>query len=226
MRERLALAMAKPECELDHKDAWTLLIATILSAQSTDKLVNTVTPKLFARFPTPRDLAAASQEDVEELVHSTGFFRAKAKNIRETARLVSERFGGVVPRTVEELMTLPGVARKTSNVVLGTAYGIASGLTIDTHAGRLARRLELTEHDDPVKVERDLMELFPQETWIDMSHRFVLHGRYTCLARKPACERCPLSEICPSRESPPSGTWQERAEREGRIVASKGTDVT
>ena len=219
---RLTQAIPEPICELDHKDAWTLVVATILSAQSTDKMINTITPNLFARWPTPKALADASQEDVEKVVFKSGFYRAKAKNIRGAARVVVDEFNGEVPRTAEELMKLPGVARKTANVVLGTAYRIPNGFTVDTHAGRVARRLQLTEHDDPNKVDVDLMALFPRETWIDMSHRFVLHGRYTCLARKPQCERCPLAEICPSVEAEPVGTWMERAKREEAIVNARG----
>lgn len=221
---RLERAIPDPACELEHRDAWQLLVATILSAQSTDKMINKVTPVLFAAYPTPALLGAASQEDVERIVKPTGFFRNKAKAIREASRLVAERHGGVVPRTVEELTHLPGVARKTANVVLGTAYRIPSGVTIDTHAGRVSRRLGLTREDDPVKVELDLMELFPKESWIDLGHRFVLHGRYLCDARKPRCGECPLAEVCPSVEGVALGQWQDRAERERRVVESRGAD--
>lgn len=221
---RLERAIPEPECELDHGDAWQLLVATILSAQSTDKMINKVTPALFAAYPTPAALGAAPQDDVERLVKSTGFFRNKAKAIREASRLVSERHAGVVPRTVEELTHLPGVARKTANVVLGTAYGIPAGVTIDTHAGRVSRRLGLTREDDPVKVELDLMELFPKPAWIELGHRFVLHGRYLCDARKPRCGECPLAEICPSADGAAHGAWQERADRERRVVESRGAE--
>ena len=221
---RLSRAMPVPRCELDHADAWQLLVATILSAQSTDKMINKVTPVLFAAYPTPAALGAASQEDVERIVKPTGFFRNKAKAIREASRLVAERHAGVVPRTVEELTGLPGVARKTANVVLGTAYRVPSGVTIDTHAGRVSRRLGLTREDDPVKVELDLMELFPKDAWIDLGHRFVLHGRYVCDARKPRCGECPLAEICPSVDGTPTGNWQERADRESRVVESRGAE--
>lgn len=222
IRARLAEAQPEPVCELDHRSPYELLVATILSAQSTDKMVNVVTPGLFARWPTPAALAAASQEEVEEVVKRTGFFRNKAKNIRETARLLVERHGGEVPRTVDELVELPGVARKTANVVLGTAYGIPSGVTVDTHAGRVSRRLGFTKEEDPGKVEQALMKLFPQADWIDAGHRLVLHGRYVCLARKPDCARCPLNEPCPSAEGEPVGPWPERAERERRVVESRG----
>lgn len=222
--DRLKQAIPDPQCELDHRDGWTLVIATILSAQSTDKMVNRVTPVLFARWPTPAALAAAPQEVVEEVVKSTGFFRNKAKAIRETSRVVAERFGGEVPRTLEELITLPGVARKTANVVLGTAFRITSGVTVDTHAGRVARRLALTTEEDPVKVEQDLCDLFPRDEWIDLGHRFVLHGRYHCLARKPKCGTCALNELCPAAEAPPDGTIEARAAAEWKTVASRGAE--
>jgi endonuclease-3 len=222
IHDRLAEAQPQPVCELDHHSPFQLLIATILSAQSTDRMVNQVTPGLFARWPTPAALAAAPQEAVEQVVLRTGFFRNKAKNIRETARLLDEQHGGEVPRTVEALVALPGVARKTANVVLGTAYGIPSGVTVDTHAGRVSRRLGLTREEEPAKVEAALMALFPREAWIDTGHRLVLHGRYVCLARKPDCVRCPLNEACPSAEGAPQGPWPERADRERRVVESRG----
>lgn len=222
VQERLQATLPEPKCELDFNSPWELLVATILSAQSTDKMINKVTPSLFAKWPTPKALAAASQEDVEVAVKSTGFFRNKAKSIRGAASIVASEHGGVVPRTVDELTRLPGVARKTANVVLGTAFGIANGVTIDTHAGRVSRRLELTEEDDPVKVERDLMALFPKETWIALGHRFVLHGRYVCLARKPKCAACPLNEVCPSANATAKGTWKARAEAEGKLVEARG----
>lgn len=220
---RLSTMLPKPPCELDFESPWQLLVATILSAQSTDKMINKVTPALFARWPTPAALAAASQEDVEEAVRQSGFFRNKAKAIRGAAALITERFGGEVPRTVEELTSLPGVARKTANVVLGNAYRVAFGIAVDTHVGRVARRLELSEHDDPEKVESDLMALFPKEEWIDTSHRLVLHGRYVCLARKPRCAECPIAELCPSLEGePPASSWEERAARERTLILSRG----
>jgi len=222
VRDRLSMTMPEPKCELDHVDAWTLLVATILSAQSTDKMVNTVTPVLFRRWPTPADLAAAKQDAVESVVKSTGFFRNKAKSIREASRLVTEKFGGTVPKTVDEMLELPGVARKTANVVLGTAYRVSSGITVDTHAGRVARRLRLTKQEDPVRVELDLCGVFPQDSWIDMGHRFVLHGRYVCLARAPRCKACPINELCPSRQAEPEGTWQERAAQESHLVETRG----
>ena len=223
VHERLARTLPVPRCELHHVDAWTLLVATILSAQSTDRMVNQVTPALFRRYPTPEALGAAAQEEVEALVKSTGFFRNKARAIREASRLVAERHGGTVPRTMEELLELPGVARKTANVVLGTAYGLATGITVDTHAGRVARRLGLTAHEDPAKVEEDLMALFPREAWVDTGHRLVLHGRYVCTARAPRCAVCPLNECCPSAGAPPAAAREERELGERlRIETSAG----
>jgi endonuclease-3 len=205
-------------CELNHGSPFELLIATILSAQSTDRMVNSVTPVLFARWPTPAALAAAPQEDVEEVVKRTGFFRNKAKAIRGAAEKVANEHGGTVPKSLEELIALPGVARKTANVVLGTGYGVASGFVVDTHVTRVAGRLGLTQHTDPVKIEADLCQGFDQKHWVDMSHRVLLHGRYTCVAKKPWCTECPLNELCPSRESEPSGSWQERAKGEAARV--------
>jgi endonuclease-3 len=224
VRARLSNALPSPRCELRHESAWQLLIATILSAQSTDRTVNRVTPVLFARWPTPQALAAAAQEEVEEVVKSTGFFRNKAKAIRETSKELAERFGGEVPRTVEEAVTLRGVARKTANVVLGTAYGVNEGVIVDTHCWRVSQRLGLTKHDDPVKIEQDLMKRFPRETWGAMGHRLVLHGRYVCTAKKPDCPNCPLNEICPSAEAGPEGTIEDRCLAEGaRINAALDT---
>jgi endonuclease III len=199
VRDGLEAAMPEPRVELDFADAWQLLIATILSAQSTDRNVNRVTPVLFAKYPTPEALARASQEDVEGVVKSTGFYRNKAKAIRGASQALVERHGGQVPRTMEEMLALPGVARKTANVVLGSAYGLATGIVVDTHAARVAQRLGLTKHKDPKKVEQDLCALFPQESWIDMGHRLVLHGRYVCTSRSPACPSCPVASACPSR---------------------------
>ncbi len=199
--ELLAEAIPDPKCELNFGSPFELLIATILSAQTTDRGVNRVTPELFRRFPTPAALAEASQSDVEAIVKPTGFFRVKAKNIRGAARAIAERHGGEVPRTMDELLKLPGVARKTANVVLGTAYGIASGITVDTHARRVAQRLGLTKSDDPVVIEQDLMALAPRDTWPDLGHRLVLHGRYTCLARNPKCPQCRILSLCPAPEA-------------------------
>jgi endonuclease-3 len=190
-------------CALNHKNAWELTVATILSAQSTDVRVNMVTPALFKRFPTPKAMAAASLPEIEELIHSTGFFRAKAKNIQGAARVVTEEFGGQVPRTMDEILRLPGVARKTANVVLGSFYGIAVGVVVDTHVLRLSRRLELTKNTQPVPVERDLMKIIPQDRWIDFSHELIHHGRQICVARKPKCVDCSLERLCNSSDK----TW-------------------
>lgn len=185
-------------CELDHDNAYQLTVATILSAQSTDKLVNKVTPALFARFPTPAALAQADLGDVETLVHSTGFYRNKAKNIVKMAQQVVSDFDGEIPKTMKEMLTLAGVARKTANVVLGTAFGIAAGVVVDTHIKRLSNRLGLSAESNPVKVERDLMELIPKASWIDFSQQLIWHGRRVCDAKKPACEDCALAPLCPS----------------------------
>jgi endonuclease III len=187
----------EPRCALDYASPYELLAAVILSAQCTDKRVNLVTPALFARYPDAAALAAARQEDVEELVRSTGFFRNKAKNLIGMARGLGERFGGRVPRGMDELLSLPGVARKTANVVRGEVYGLADGVVVDTHVLRLSRRLGLTRKDNPVAVERDLMALVPREEWIAFSHRLIRLGRTHCHARKPRCPACPLLAHCP-----------------------------
>jgi endonuclease-3 len=223
VRERLAKALPEPRCELDHANAWQLLIATILSAQSTDARVNMVTPALFERFATPKALGSASLPEVEELVRTTGFFRNKAKNIVGASKRIAEEHGGQVPRSLEALVELPGVARKTANVVLGTAYGLPTGFIVDTHAARVAQRLGLTQHEDAAKIETDLCDAFPKDDWVAMGHRFVLHGRYVCTARKPACSACPLAEICPSREAEPEGTLKARCTAENALVAARGT---
>jgi endonuclease-3 len=218
VHKRLRGALPEPRCELDHADPWQLLIATILSAQSTDARVNQVTPDLFARYPAPEALGSAPAAQVESLVRSTGFYRNKAKAIIGASRVIAERYAGQVPRSLEALIDLPGVARKTANVVLGTAYGIASGIVVDTHAGRVARKLGLTQETDPVKVERDLCGLFPREQWVALGHRLVLHGRYLCKAKKPSCADCPLNEVCESAEVAPRGSAAERASREHDLV--------
>lgn len=186
-------------CELNHRNAFELLVATILSAQCTDERVNQVTPALFAAYPTPAAMAAASSEELETIIKSTGFYRNKAKNIQQAAARIVAVYGGVVPRTMEEILTLTGVARKTGNVVLGVAYGLPTGVVVDTHVKRLANRLGLTLHEDPEKIERDLMQLVPQEEWIDLSHLIIFHGRRCCDARKPNCAGCALAELCPAR---------------------------
>jgi endonuclease-3 len=183
-------------CALTHRNAFELVIATALSAQTTDVNVNKVTPELFKRFPTPKALAAASLPEIEEIIHSTGFYKSKAKNIQGAAKILTERFKGKVPETIEELIQLPGVARKTANVVLGSWFGIPSGVVVDTHVLRLSKRLELTKHDDPVKVEMDLQKVIPQDRWIQLSHELIHHGRQVCVARKPRCADCLLEPLC------------------------------
>jgi endonuclease III len=187
-------------CALHHKGAWQLLVATILSAQCTDKRVNQVTPGLFAKYPTIRDFAAVSQAELAADIRSTGFFNNKAKSIIGAAKKILADFGGQVPRTMEELLTVPGAARKTANVVLGTAYGIASGVVVDTHVQRLAARLDLSKEKTPEKIERDLMALVPQEKWILVSHQLILHGRSLCPARKPNCAACPITPRCYAKD--------------------------
>jgi endonuclease-3 len=214
VRKRLRQALPEPRCELDHADAWQLLVATILSAQSTDARVNQVTPELFRRYPTPDALGRAELTEVEALVRSTGFYRNKARAIVGASKQLVERHAGRVPRSLDALIELPGVARKTANVVLGTAYGLASGFIVDTHAGRVARRLGLTREEDPQRVEQDLCALFAQSDWVDMGHRFVLHGRYVCMAKKPDCGNCPLQEMCPSATAAPRGSVAARAAHE------------
>jgi len=185
-------------CALDHRGAFELLVATILSAQCTDKRVNLVTPDLFRRCPTPAALAAAPRQEIENLIRTTGFFRSKARSLHEMSRALAQRFGGEVPRSLEELTALQGVGRKTANVVLGTAYGIASGVVVDTHVSRVARRLGLTRHSDPVRIERDLMAIVPRHEWVDFSHRVIWHGRLVCKAQRPRCEVCSLAPHCPA----------------------------
>ena len=187
-------------CALNFASPFELLVATILSAQCTDERVNKVTVELFRKYRTPEDYLAVEQEELEKDIFTTGFYRNKAKSIRGACRIIVDDFGGEVPRTMDELLRLPGVARKTANVVLGTAYGLASGVVVDTHVGRLSRRLGLTEHEDPEKVERDLMEIVPRKDWVAFSHMLVLHGRRVCVARSPKCGECFLNDICPSAQ--------------------------
>ncbi len=194
-----ALKKAYPDatCALRHETPLQLLVATILSAQCTDQRVNQVTEKLFQKYSTAEDLARIPLTRLEKLIQSTGFFRNKAKNIKACCQALVERYGGQVPRKLEELVELPGVGRKTANVVLGTAYGIASGIVVDTHVARICRRLGLTDQTDAVKIERDLMELIPKSEWIDFSHRLIHHGRQVCKARRPLCDQCVLEPECP-----------------------------
>lgn len=185
-------------CALDYTNPLQLLVATILSAQCTDERVNKVTPVLFARFPTAQALAEADREELEQIIHSTGFYRNKAKNVQEACRRIVVEYGGEVPDNMAGLLTLAGVARKTANVVLGNCYGIADGVVVDTHVKRLAERLGLSANTDPEKIERDLMALAPREEWIDLSHLLIFHGRRFCDARKPRCAVCAISHLCPT----------------------------
>ncbi len=194
----LAEAWPDATCELDHQDAYQLLVATILSAQSTDRMINTVTPKLFAKYPNARALAKADQATLEEEIHSTGFFRMKAKSLIGMAKALVERHGGEVPQTMDELVELPGVARKTANVVLGTALGKNEGVVVDTHVARLAQRLGLTEETEPVKIEQDLMAVLPRDQWTIVAHRLIWHGRRVCTAKNPDHEHCLLAPVCPT----------------------------
>jgi endonuclease-3 len=187
-------------CALLHSTPWELLVATILSAQSTDKLVNQVTPGLFRKYPTVQDFAALRPEVLARDIHSTGFFNNKSRSIVGAAKKILADFGGRVPRTMEEMLTIPGAARKTANVVLGTAYGITSGIVVDTHVQRIARRLDLTKNTDPVKIERDLIKIIPREKWILFAHQLIHHGRALCIARKPRCAECRLEPLCYARD--------------------------
>ncbi|MCP3983463.1 MAG: endonuclease III [bacterium] len=193
---KLANAYPDADCALRHQNAFQLLIATILSAQCTDAMVNRVTAELFPKYLTPESLAEAEPTEIEQLIHRTGFYRQKTKSIQSTARDLCENFGGEVPRTLDELVTLRGVARKTANVVLGNCFGVP-GLAVDTHMKRVNRHLGLTREDDPVKIERDLMALIPEKEWTVYSHRIITHGRECCVAKRPQCEGCPLREECP-----------------------------
>jgi endonuclease-3 len=205
--KRVAAILAKLDeaypaaiCELKHENAFQLLISTILSAQCTDVRVNEVTQTLYKKYTTPEAFAYANPSELQQEIRPTGFFRNKTKSIMGASKAVVETFGGQVPRTMEEILTLPGVARKTANVVLGTAYGIASGVVVDTHVMRLSRRLDLTKHDDPKKIEQDLIGEIPREKWIQFSHQLIWHGRRVCTARKPKCMECNLESICYSRD--------------------------
>lgn len=224
LKKRLKKTLPDPKPELDYETPWQLLVATILSAQSTDQRVNQTTPALFQRFGTPAELAESDPTEVEALIKSTGFFRNKTKSIRNMSRALVERHGGEVPRTMDEMVKLPGVARKTANLVLGEAHDEATGIVVDTHAARVARRLGLTDHDKAKAeaIERDLMAAFDRRSWVKTGHRLVLHGRYVCRAKKPRCAACPLNEVCPSREAEPEGGWTKRADAERRHIESRG----
>ena len=201
--KRLAQLYPDVTCALIHKDPWELLVATILSAQSTDVRVNMVTPELFKKYPTVEDFARLEPQELEGDIRSTGFFRNKSKSVVGAARRIVQEFGGKVPQTMDELLTLPGVARKTANVVLGTWFGKAEGLVVDTHVHRISRRLELTREDDPKKIEQDLMGIIPRERWILFAHQLIWHGRKLCLARSPKCADCLLETICHAEDK----TW-------------------
>jgi endonuclease-3 len=192
------------ECALAHSSPWELLVATILSAQCTDVRVNMVTPELFRRFSTPAAMSKATLPELEKLIRTTGFYRNKAKSIQGAGKAVTERFGGKVPETLAELITIPGAARKTANVVLGVCFGKAEGVVVDTHVFRIAHRLDLAKDDTPQKVEQELMRILPEDRWIAFSHQLIHHGRQVCEARKPKCDRCNLEQLCHSQDK----TWQ------------------
>jgi endonuclease-3 len=195
--ERLRADYPAATCALENETPFELLVATILSAQCTDVRVNMVTPALFRRWPTAMEMAQAPTRELEKVIQSTGFFRNKAKNIKAASRALVEQFGGEVPRDMAAMVALPGVGRKTANVVLGTAYGMATGVVVDTHVTRLSQRLGLTKHKDAVKIEQDLMKVVPQEEWVDFAHRMIHHGRQICIARKPKCPECSMKMFCP-----------------------------
>jgi len=222
--ERLRAAYPDAKCALDHRDPFELLIATILSAQCTDARVNMVTPTLFARFPDAEAMSRATQEELEDLVRTTGFFRNKSKSIRGASERLVGEFGGTVPRSMDELLRLPGVARKTASVVLGVSYGLAEGVVVDTHVARVSRRLGLTKHGKVEKIEQDLMKAIPHEDWIEYSHLIIFHGRRVCEARKPKCPVCPVQDLCPSAKyflggkAPP---WERRMAEPGTPTRAK-----
>ncbi|MDP9268183.1 MAG: endonuclease III [Acidobacteriota bacterium] len=200
---RLDLAYPEVTCALTHRSAWELLVATILSAQCTDARVNLVTPVIFKKYPTPQDFARLKPEELEPDIRSTGFFRNKSRSIVGAAKKIVQSYGGQVPQTMEELLEVPGAARKTANVVLGTWFKKAVGVVVDTHVHRISRRLELTSNDDPKSIEQDLMRVIPQHKWIDFSHQIIHHGRALCVARRPKCAECPLENICHAADK----TW-------------------
>jgi len=187
-------------CALHHSNPWELLVATILSAQCTDKRVNMVTPGLFRKYPTIQDFASVQQDELAQDIRSTGFFNNKAKSVIGAARKILSDFGGEIPRNIDQLLKVPGAARKTANVVLGTAFGIASGVVVDTHVQRISRRLDLTKATDPVKIERDLMKILPKDRWILFSHQIIHHGRALCVARNPRCAECRIEPLCYAKD--------------------------
>lgn len=190
----------KATCALTHTSPWQLLVATILSAQCTDERVNKVTPELFKKYPTMEDFANASQEEMAQDIRSTGFFNNKARSVIGAAKKILDDYKGQVPRTMDELLSVPGAARKTANVVLGTAYGISSGVVVDTHVQRISQRLDLTKNEEPVKIEQDLMKVVPEEKWVLFSHQVIHFGRQICIARKPRCASCPLDPVCYAKD--------------------------
>jgi endonuclease-3 len=216
--ERLKKLHPDAHCELNHSNPFELLLATILSAQCTDARVNMVTPALFKKYPSPQKLAQAPLEDVQELIKSINFFNNKAKSLLGCAQLLVEKFEGEIPRTVEELEELPGVGRKTANVVLGNAFNINTGIVVDTHVKRTSQLLGLTKQTDPAKIEIDLMKLFPQETWCDLSHLLIFLGRRTCIANRPQCDLCNLKDVCPS-----SGKFMKKTAGKALGKATGGT---
>jgi len=217
---RLKQEYPEPRCALIHQNAYELMVATILSAQSTDVLVNRVTPEVFKRFPDPKSMAQADIDELKTLVHSTGFFNNKTKSLLGAANRIVDEYAGNVPQTMDELLTLPGIARKTANVILGTWFGKNEGVVVDTHVHRLSHRLGLTKQNDPVKIERDLMALFPREEWTNLSHRLIQHGRQVCGARAPRCAVCVLGpDVCPSYEPDPK-KWKER-DRKPKATAAR-----
>ena len=225
LRQRLAARYPDVTTALTHRSAWELLVATILSAQSTDEVVNRVTVELFRRYPTVADLAGADREELEQAIHATGFFRSKARSVQGAARYLLEHHRGEVPGTMDELVELPGVGRKTANVVLGSFFARNEGVVVDTHVGRLSRRLGLTRHTDPVKVEQDLMKLLPVDEWTIFSHRLIWFGREVCTAKDPRCDRCELADLCPSAFK--VGRWVKaparRSTGRGGATASGGS---
>jgi endonuclease-3 len=196
----LQAAYPDAKCALDHENPLQLLVATILSAQSTDKMVNTITPALFKKYRTAGQFADATTEELETMIHSSGFFRNKAKSIKAASRMIADEYGGKVPDTMDDLLKLSGVARKTANVVLGVAYGKADGVVVDTHVQRLSRRLDFTKEERPDKIEQDLMQLFPSEKWIMLAHLLIHHGRAKCTALRPKCAGCPIEDLCYSED--------------------------
>jgi endonuclease-3 len=221
IQQRLAERYPDVTTALDHRSAWELLVATILSAQSTDVAINKVTPELFRRYPTVAGIAGADRAELETLLHPTGFFRNKAKSVQGAAAYLLEHHGGEVPDRMEDLVKLPGVGRKTANVVLGSWFARNEGVVVDTHVGRLSRRLGLTRESDPVKVERDLMKLLPQADWTVFSHRLIWFGREVCAAKDPRCDHCELADLCPSAFK--VGRWIEKAPKKGKGKGGKAT---